>query len=71
MGANEYIKLRRACDCIYELLESDIKIWNETSNEISLKYFKAADIEVVGKQLSEIRRLLDIKIHNYRQLERV
>ena len=48
MGASEYIKLRRACDCIYELLESDIKIWNETSNEISLKYFKAADIEVVG-----------------------
>ena len=71
MGSAEYLKLRYACELLLELHDCDTEIWQQTHNDRALKYFKSTELAQVGKKLHEARRLLDIKVHNYRLLEKV
>ena len=71
MGSEEYAKLRHACQCLVELHERDQDTWNKTHNENAIKFFKSAELQTIGKKLAQIIKLLDLKVHNYKMLERI
>ena len=71
MGAQEYIKLRDACKKLAELLERDQSMWKKTHNASATKYFKSRELSSTNAKLEQIMKLLELKIHNYRMLERI
>ena len=71
MGSEEYSKLRHACQCLVKLHERDQDIWNRTHNEKATNFFKSAELQSTGKKLAECIKLLNLKEHNYRMLERI
>ena len=71
LGAQEYAKLLNACKTLQMLVAIDTEAWQDKSNEKDLRYFKSAELEATEQRLVEAQRLLEIKIHNYRQLEKI
>ena len=72
LGVVEYTKLRAACGLLEQrFVKPDlVRLQRVTYREGDLMYFRHNELKAADTKLQQLIGLLDLKIHNYSQLEK-